>query len=66
MPTEDAIANFNYLCTEDRLVAAALIPPHKIRFISMDHQMSKEASRSTQRKKGMYTNTDESFFKDDD
>jgi hypothetical protein len=63
LPTEDAIANFNYLCTEDRLVAAALIPPDRIRFISLDHEMSKEASKSTQRKKGMYT-VDDDFYKE--
>ena len=33
LPTEDAIASFNYLCSENRLVAAALIPPNSIKFI---------------------------------
>jgi uncharacterized protein len=27
MPTEDAIATYNYLCAEERLVVACLIPP---------------------------------------
>jgi hypothetical protein len=45
LPTEDAIASFNYLCSEDRLVAAALIPPDKVRFISSDHEVTAAAYR---------------------
>ena len=30
MPTEDAIGAYNYLVEEDRLVAAALIPPEEV------------------------------------
>ena len=30
LPTEDAIASYNYLCNEDRLVAAAFIPPEEM------------------------------------
>lgn len=47
LPTEDAIASYNYLCSEDRLVAAALIPPHKVRFISSDHEMTNAGLKST-------------------
>ncbi len=37
MPTEDAISSYNYLALEDRLVAAALIPPdHLSRFRTED------------------------------
>ena len=32
MPTEDAIGAYNYLVEEDRLVAAALIPPEEVKF----------------------------------
>ena len=31
MPTEDAIGAYNYLVEEDRLVAAALIPPEEVK-----------------------------------
>ena len=44
-------------------MAAALIPDRFIRFISSDHQMSKEAYSSTRRKKDMFT--DEKFLKSD-
>ena len=30
LPTEDAIASYNYLCAEDRAVGAVLIPPEQI------------------------------------
>jgi hypothetical protein len=30
MPTEDAIATYNYLCAEERLVVACLIPPEQV------------------------------------
>ncbi len=50
LPTEDAIASYNYLCSEDRLVAAALIPPHKVRFISSDHEMTIAGYKSTEDK----------------
>ena len=62
LPTEDAIASYNYLCSEDRLVAAALIPPHKVRFISSDHEMTNAGYKST-KNKDMFTVTKE---KDDD
>jgi hypothetical protein len=45
LPTEDAIASFNYLCSEDRLVAAALIQPDKVRFISSVHEVIAAAYR---------------------
>lgn len=34
MPTEHAVSTYNYLCAEERLVAAALIPPDKVSFIN--------------------------------
>ena len=34
MPTEDAIGAYNYLVEEDRLVAAALIPPEEVKLSS--------------------------------
>ena len=41
MPTEDAIAAYNYLVTEDRLVAACLIPPEEVTSMnSVDDDMS--------------------------
>ena len=33
MPTEDAIGAYNYLVEEDRLVAAALIPPEEVNIL---------------------------------
>jgi hypothetical protein len=45
LPTEDAIASFNYLCSENRLVDAALIQPDKVRFISSDHEVTAAAYR---------------------
>lgn len=37
-PTEDAISAFNYLIDEDRLVAAALIPPEEVKTYPSDSQ----------------------------
>lgn len=39
-PTEDAISAYNYLVSEDRLVAAALIPPNVMKMTSNDLSLS--------------------------
>lgn len=48
LPTERAIAAFNYLVSEGRVVGAALLPPLKITFT--DH----DVTSSTLRKKDLY------------
>jgi len=40
LPTEHAISTYNYLCSEVRLVAAALIPPDKVRRLTTDEKVS--------------------------
>lgn len=41
LPTERAIAAFNFLVSEGRVVGAALLPPAKITFTDDDHQQSR-------------------------
>jgi len=41
LPTEHAIATYNYLCAEGRLVAAALIPPDNVRRLRVADVISK-------------------------
>lgn len=40
LPTEDAIATYNYLVSEDRLVAAALIPPNVVKMGSEESTLN--------------------------
>merc|ERR1712173_162582 len=40
LPTEDACSAYNYLVSEDRLVAAALIPPNHVQQSSLDQTVS--------------------------
>jgi len=66
MPTEDACAAYNYLVSEDRLVAAALIPPNHVQRSSYDQEVSSKLAHGDDpwhfTRNQMFNMTDERHF----
>lgn len=68
MPTEDACAAYNYLVSEDRLVAAALIPPNHVQRSSYDQEVTSKLAHGDDpwhfTRNQMFNMSDERHFRD--